>query len=179
MSAQSVVQTIDSEVKCLAELETSLENIQSCEEVLKKYLKILHPNHFLILSLKENLIDMYGWQLGNNNENEFVIAQSLERKIELCRDVLKLLDVIQPGLNRGRGMIIYEIYTSMGATLKKHWKTMPNRKEYVNEMKHFFDECVMILEWEDETSLEYYLGEMCRNIARDLQSLIAEGGAEE
>lgn len=170
VAVNSVVTTIESEITLLSELETSTENIRSCEDVMKKYLKILHSNHYLILSLRENLIDMYGWQLTNKTDNEFVIAECLERKIELCKEVLKVLDVIQPGLNRGRAMTIYEIFTSMGAILKRNWNSVPNRKEYIDEAKRYLNECLLVFEWEDEASLEFYLAQMCRKIAQDLQA---------
>lgn len=137
---------------------------------MKKYLKVLHPNHYLMLSLRENLIDMYGWQLTNKIDNEFVIAECLERKIELCKEVQKMLDVLQPGLNRGRAMTLYEIFTAMGAILKRNWNSVPNRNEYIAEARELLDECLLIFEWEDETSLEYYLAQMCRKIAQDLQA---------
>lgn len=170
VAVDSVVTTIESEIGVLQELETSTENIKSCEQVMQKYLKVLHPNHYLIVSIRENLIDMYGWQLTKKTDNEFLIAECLERKIELCRDVLKVIDVVQPGLNRGRATTLYEIYTSMGALLKRNWSSMPNRDEYISEMKRLLDDCLLVFEWEDESSLEYYLAQMCRKIAQDLQA---------
>lgn len=167
---QSVVNTIETEINELQQLETSIENIKSCENVLKKYSKILHPNHFLIINMKENLIDMYGWQLSNKIDNDFIAAECLERKIELCRDVLKVLDVIQPGLNRARAMVMYEIFTSMGAVLKKNWNSLPNRSEHIEQTKKLLDDLLKILQWEDESSLEQYLAEMCKKIAQDLQA---------
>lgn len=169
-AVQTVVTTIESEIKELQQLETSIENIKLCENVLKKYSKILHPNHFLMVNMKENLIDMYGWQLSNKIENDFVTAECLERKIELCRDVLKVLDVIQPGLNRARAMNMYEIFTSMGAVLKKNWNSLPNRSEHIEQTKKLLGDIVKIMEWEDESSLEYYLADICKKIAGDLQA---------
>lgn len=154
----------------MQELETSIENIKSCEGVLQKYSRILHPNHYLMISMKENLIDMYGWQLSNKIDNEFIAAECLERKITLCRDVLKILDVIQPGLNRARAMVMYEIFTSMGAVLKKNWNSLPNRSEHVEEARKLLGDIIKVFEWEDESSLEQYLADMCRKISDDLRA---------
>lgn len=169
-AVQTVITTIESEINQLQQLETSIENIKLCENVLKKYSKILHSNHFLIINMKENLIDMYGCQLSSKIDNDFITAECLERKIELCRDVLKVLDVIQPGLNRARAMIMYEIFTSMGAVLKKNWSSLPNRSQHIEQTKTLLGDILKIMQWEDESSLEQYLADICKKIAEDLQA---------
>lgn len=170
-AVESVVLTIESEINTLQELETSLENIRLCENVLTKYGKILHTNHYLMVTLKENLIDMYGWQLGNQIDNENVVIDCLNRKITLCREVLDVLNVIQPGLNRARAMLIYEMYTSLGALIKKNASSVPNRGQHIDEAKRLLNECLTIFEWEDETSLEHYLADICRKISDDLRAM--------
>lgn len=166
-----MITTIDGEISQLHELETSIENIKLCENVLTKYSKILHPNHHLLVSLKENLIDMYGWQLSNQIDNEVVIIECLDRKIALCREVLRVLDVIQPGLNRARAMLNYEIYTSIGAIIKKNSASVANRGQHIDEAKRLLNECLTVFEWEDETSLEFYLADICRKIADELRAM--------
>lgn len=166
-----VITTIDGEIKALQELETSIENIKSCENVLTKYSKILHPNHYLLITMKENLIDMYGSQLSNQTDNDNDVIRCLDRKLVLCREVLSVLNVIQPGLNRARGMLIYEIFTSIGAIIKKNPSSVFNRGQLIKECKQLMNECLTIFEWEDESSLEYYLADICRKIADDLRSI--------
>lgn len=167
----TVVTTIEGEINQLQEIETSIENIKLCENVLLKYSKILHPNHYLMVNLKENLIDMYGWQLSNQIDNDAVIIECLDRKVALCREVLNILNVIQPGLNRARAMLIYEIYTSIGAIIKKTSAAVANRSQHIEEAKKLLSECLTIFEWEDESSLEFYLADICRKIAGELQSM--------
>ena len=166
-----MVTTIEGEIGQLQELETSIENIKLCENVLTKYSKILHPNHHLLVSLKENLIDMYGWQLSNQIDNDATIIECLDRKIALCKEVLSVLNVIQPGLNRARAMLIYEIYTSIGAIIKKNSASVANRSQHIEEAKRLLSECLTIFEWEDESSLEFYLADICRKIADELRSM--------
>lgn len=131
----------------------------------------MHPNHHLLVNLKENLIDMYGWQLSNQIENDAVIIDCLDRKITLCREVLNVLNVIQPGLNRARAMLIYEIYTSIGAIIKKSSAAVANRSQHIEEAKELLKECLTIFEWEDESSLEFYLADICKKIADELRSM--------
>lgn len=114
---------------------------------------------------------MYGWQLSNQIDNDSVIIECLDRKITLCREVLNILNVIQPGLNRARAMLIYEIYTSIGAIIKKNSNMVANRNQHIAEAKQLLKECLTIFEWEDETSLEFYLANICRKIADELRSM--------
>ena len=95
----------------------------------------------------------------------------MDRKIKLCREVLNVLNVIQPGLNRARAMLIYEIYTSIGAIIKKNSASVANRGQHVDEAKRLLNECLTIFEWEDESSLQFYLASICRKIANELQSI--------
>lgn len=166
-----VITTIDNEITALQELETSIENIKLCENILTKYSKILHPNHYLMVNMKENLIDMYGWQLSNQIENDNEIIECLNRKIVLGRQVLDVLNVIHPGLNRARGMTLYEIFTSIGAVIKRNTASIFNRDQLIDESRKLLNECLTIFDWEDETSLEHYLADICRKIATDLQAL--------
>lgn len=168
---EEVITVIKDELTQLQELETSNENIKLCENVLTKYSKILHQNNHLLINLKENLIDMYGWQLSNQIDNDAVIIQCLDRKIALCREVVSVLNVIQPGLNRARAMLIYEIYTSIGGVIKKNSASVANRGQHIAEAKRLLNECLTIFEWEDESSLEFYLADICRKIANDLRSI--------
>lgn len=124
-----------------------------------------------MISLRENLIDMYGWQLSNQIDNDNLVVQWLDRKIALCREVLNVLNIIQPGLNRARAMLIYEIYTSLGAIIKKNSSSVPNRGQHIDEAKILLNEILTVFEWEDETSLERYLADICRKIADDLRAL--------
>lgn len=170
-AVNTVITTIENEITALQELETSTENIKLCENVLTKYNKILHPNQYLLVNMKENLIDMYGWQLSNQIENDNDVIECLDRKILLCREVLAVLNIIHPGLNRARAMSIYEIFTSIGAIIKRNSASIVNRDQLINESKQLVSECLTIFEWEDKTSLEFYLADICRKIATDLQSL--------
>lgn len=170
-AVDTVIATIETEIAALQELETSIETIKLCENVLAKYSKILHPNHYLLVNMKENLIDMYGWQLSNQIENDNEVIEWLNRKIVLCREVLSVLNVIHPGLNRARGMTLYEIFTSIGAVIKRNSASIVNRDQLIDESKCLLNECLTIFEWEDETSLERYLADICRKIAAELQAL--------
>jgi hypothetical protein len=76
--------------------------------VLKKHSgKTLHPNHFILLEIIKVLSQLYRVGLdgsegldGNGNQ---VSTEVLQRKRELCKQFLEVLDKIDPGLSRNRG----------------------------------------------------------------------------
>ncbi len=84
--------------KARQEIELTENNAVGCkvsklEKLLKKLGKTLHPNHYLCLEVVKSLIKSYG------GEEEV----GLKRKRELCLELLKILDAIEPGLTRWRG----------------------------------------------------------------------------
>lgn len=152
-------------MNALQNAEDTPEIIDICEQRLKKYEKMLHPNHFLTISLKECLIEKYGSMLSNQGE-EFNL-QHMDRKIQLCYDVLRVLDVLQPGLNRTRAMLLYEIYIAKMTLIKKNWDTLSDRDVELATATKLLQECLTVFEWEDDSSLEQYLARMCKQINAD------------
>jgi len=83
-----------------------LENIE-CNDVpayeafLKKYSKILGENHYLNLSAQHSLFQLYGKIDGYliNNLNE----EQLQRKVQICRNLLHHFSIVDPGLSKQRG----------------------------------------------------------------------------
>lgn len=65
---------------------------------------MFHPRHSILLSIKHTLAQLYGRVEGYTIDELPDIM--LERKLELCREVLSALDVISPGETRMRGNII-------------------------------------------------------------------------
>lgn len=132
----------------------------------------MHPNHFLLISLKDSLIEKYGWLLSNKVDE--INTNSIDRKVELCEDVLKVLDVIQPGMNRTRAMLLYEIYITKIALLKKNWDTLDDLNSEVAATTKLLQECLTVFEWEDESSLEQYLARICKQINAEFVALSTE-----
>lgn len=73
------------------------------ENFIHKYRNVLHPTHYLCLSSKHSLSQLYG-KVENYMIHEMP-EEELQRKIEICRDLMKVFDVIEPGLSRLRGMV--------------------------------------------------------------------------
>ena len=84
------------------ELRTiDINNIDELEQMLKKYREILHENHSICLEIKYGLSQLYG------KMSAYIINEMpnhlLERKRDICLNLLTVFDIIDPGLSRLRG----------------------------------------------------------------------------
>lgn len=87
------------------------DSIKDYEDYLKRYANVLHQNHYLILSAKHSLCQLMGRSDGFII-NELDLSQ-LQRKEEYCRDLLNVVNVLEPGASRLRGIICYEVTFSL------------------------------------------------------------------
>lgn len=90
--------------KEIESFETSPEKtVTKLESVLERCSgTVVHPQHYLMVSIMHSLSQFYGrakgWEMHQLTLNQ------LQRKEELCQSLLKVLDVIEPGLSRIRGI---------------------------------------------------------------------------
>lgn len=95
--------------KIFNELDTiDVNDIQRYEEFLVKYRNVLHKNHYLCISAKHSLCQLYGRSEGSLIQN--LNLEDLKKKEDYCRDVLHVIDHLEPGLSRLRGKPTRSIY---------------------------------------------------------------------
>ena len=82
--------------------------VEAHEAFLKKYSPILHSKHVFLIKVKYNLAKMYGRMEGY--EANSLTENQLLRKQELCEEVLSVYDIIIPGNNWMRGVMLYELH---------------------------------------------------------------------
>jgi len=97
----------------LERLEPNKDTPEQCdipahETFLHKFGPILHGQHVHIVMAKYALGKMYGRMCGW--EADKLTEDQLRRKLQLCTEVLKVLDVIMPGESRMRGVMLYEMH---------------------------------------------------------------------
>lgn len=122
------------------ELETLDPNcIKEYEEYLKRYANVLHQNHYLILSAKHSLCQLIGRSDGFII-NELDLTQ-LQRKEEYCRDLLNVVNVLEPGASRLRGIICYELHAPMMVKITREFE---NRTINSNQLRSRLKEVRLI-----------------------------------
>lgn len=92
--------------------------VDSFEKLIMNLSHLLHENHYQMFALKHTLIQLYGHQAGY--ELDKLSDALLTRKISLCRDLLDILDRIDPHtirLTLYTAVVLYELHL---ATLEEH-----------------------------------------------------------
>lgn len=78
-----------------------MNDINGFESILQKYRNVLHPTHYLCLGIKVSLSQLYG------KINGYLIQELDERMIirkrDICKEILNIFNVIEPGYTRIRG----------------------------------------------------------------------------
>lgn len=72
------------------------------EGFLKRHATLLHPNHYFFTDARHSLSQLYG------RDEKYLLPSltedQLERKITICRQLMDVINVVEPGLTRLRGI---------------------------------------------------------------------------
>lgn len=129
------------------------------EEFLIKYESILHPNNHHCLQVKHALIQCYGQTKGL--ELKELPYDMLERKVNLCNDLLQVSNLLEPGLTRLRGEILHDLYTTIVEKTKRDIsikkKQTEAEKARFAEVKKMLKENIEVLQSDHDTSYLMHL----------------------
>ncbi|KAH8374231.1 hypothetical protein KR200_004683 [Drosophila serrata] len=173
---QAMLQSLQSEVNTVQALDMGPKRLEEAERLLRKYKSLLHPMHYIATGLRQLLIEMYGRVQGY--EMVQLPDHQLERKAQLCREVLQVLNSFEPGLSRTRAMNLYEMHVPLVLLAKSGFianklKGGELRARLVDAID-LLKECVEILEFEDQSSQEGVLCGVAKQALKQL-SLSVEG----
>ncbi|XP_058446372.1 SET domain-containing protein SmydA-8 [Malaya genurostris] len=167
-------QVMQAELDELAYMEYGPERLENFERLFKKYRSVLHPLHFINTSIRHSLIELYGRIPGYEMHDLPDIL--LERKVELCQDILKVLNVFEPGKSRARAMILYELHAPLILLAQSAYRqgTLQgvSLKEKLIEAADILKECAEILEWEDSSTPEGILANVAKQAIVQLEQSI-------
>lgn len=114
------------------------------------------------MGLRQNLIEMYGRVAGYELQKLTDIL--LKHKIELCLQVLNVLDVVYPGKNRARAMLLYELHAPLVFRARNAYAAGilngDALKIKLQEAINLLNESTEILEWEDIATTEYAIAQI-------------------
>lgn len=156
---------------------------------------LLHPNHYLFTSARHSLSQLYGrderYLLGS------LSTEQLERKATICRELLTVVNVVEPGLTRLRGNVdgfytltrhsitvvvligvtLYEMHAPILLLARKRFEsgecTSQELKEKVEEVLSMLMEANRILSLEDPASSEGAMGSAAAQALDQIQRWIA------
>lgn len=153
-------------------LSTGAQRIELCEQLLGKYSPILHENHFILTSVRQQLIEMYGRVEGYTyNINNVAL---LDRKLAMCRHVMQMLDIFHPGLTRSRALLLYEMHVPLvlggRARLAANTILGSEYKDILLEAVRMLTCCASILQWEDVDSAEAAVNAVVSATLKQLQA---------
>ncbi|XP_012234310.1 uncharacterized protein [Linepithema humile] len=84
-------------------------DIKSIEGLLKRLSRSLHTNHFLMLSLKQKLLMLCRKEIISPNPQKKII----QKMLDTCKEVYNVLDIVEPGISRLKGIMLYEMHLPM------------------------------------------------------------------
>lgn len=120
-AVRKVLQIIQADIDAVEAISGAdgADAIEHREAVMRKYRSILHPRHAFHMILRHSLTQMYGRVEGYLLDDLPDVV--LEHKIDMCRFLLQVLDVIEPGYSRIRGMTLYELHAPLLFVAKTQW----------------------------------------------------------
>lgn len=103
------------------QVNNSGSHMEHIELIIDKYARVLHPNHYLLIEMKQKLAAIIR-HMGEVNGAFAVSVKLLKRKIELCKEIAPLLDILQPGISRLKGIALYEQFLPLVQLTKIYWR---------------------------------------------------------
>jgi len=176
-SCKSVVPAEDARniLKELQKETSSLNsnNLKDVTRVLNKFAKLLHTNHGVLTELKQFLISGLGRLPG------YAMAQLKEsdhkQKILLCQEVLEVLDIVDPGLTLGRGLMLFELHSTLVMLSNMEFEKNNNSSALLSrllEAETYLSESARILTVEPPNSPYGQLAANVKNSITDLSQYI-------
>lgn len=170
---QRAVAVIQSEIDVVDAIRPPLsqDRLQQCEQLFRKYRSVLHGQHYLMTSMRESLIQMYGRVTGYTLPELPDII--LKHKIDLCRKLMHILDVVHPGKTRARALLMYELHAPIVRCAQSaHCAgliTVDQWRQDMTEALQMAVICADILAAEDPSSAEWTIGELAAAAAAQIR----------
>lgn len=106
LAVASMLKLIDSVYHELDAIDGN--DVNGFEQFLRKYKNVFHANHYLCVCAKHSLFQLYGRAEGYLIHE--LTMEQLGKKEQHCRDLLAVVDRLDPGLSKLRGVIMYELH---------------------------------------------------------------------
>ncbi|KAL5287691.1 hypothetical protein ACFFRR_008536 [Megaselia abdita] len=154
-------------------LTESEGNLRLLETTLRRYSKVLHKNHHVLVELKQDISAILRNLINDPTFNPNV--ELLQRKAQLCGEILDVLKIVQPGISVMKGIALYEFALPTSDIGRMNFDsgkiTKDELKRILEKTQKDLKEAARMLSYEPLDSSE---GQLARNIAMDLKELQEE-----
>ncbi|XP_037024983.1 SET domain-containing protein SmydA-8 [Bradysia coprophila] len=163
VTGRSMLLLVDTVFKELDSINSN--DVLGFEEFLEKYRNVFHKNHYLCICAKHSLFQLYG------RSEKFMIHElsvdQLRTKENYCRDILDVVDLLEPGLSKLRGVIMYELHAPVMIQATRLFETgeIKNNelKKRLREVIRLLKDSEQILKMEPDGSNEYTMSVAARD----------------
>ncbi|CAG0881754.1 unnamed protein product [Darwinula stevensoni] len=156
------------------DVEHCRSDVKMLEARLVKYASSLGRNNWHLVGIELLLSQVYGRTAGYILEN--LSPELLARKEALCRHVLRVADVLEPGKSRLRGMLMYELQAALVMRVTRDFQdgivVAEPLLKCLKEARGYLQEAQDILTLEPEWTREGTIGRSCEASLQELQSWI-------
>lgn len=147
-------------------------DINQIEIFMRKYSMTLHKNHYIFLSAKHSLCQLYG-KIDGFLINELSIEQ-LKRKEAYCRDLLDVINILEPGSSRLRGVILYELHAPVMLQITRELQMgiikMADFKKRLRQVVQILQDSYDILQHEPTGSSENQMAVAAKSALSSIKS---------
>ncbi|XP_966391.2 SET domain-containing protein SmydA-8 [Tribolium castaneum] len=159
IAVRKVYEAVQTEIDAV-EMLSGPEGIEQREAIFRKYRSVFHPKNAYMTILRTSLSQLYGRAEGYTVED--LPDLLLERKVELCNQLLEVLDVVEPGHSRIRGVTLYELHAPLLILARNQYTSgMIDKEQFRKKMEEAVEilgKAVEILKIEVPNSNEGQLG---------------------
>ncbi|KAH8401492.1 hypothetical protein KR009_005858 [Drosophila setifemur] len=137
-------------------------DLQVYESLLTQYKSMLHPNHFLLLDIKQNIASILRAAVLMNSMEQ-PCKKLLARRVELCSDLLPVCRAVVPGLSKLYAIGLFEYLMALQELVDIQFAESDlDKKGYVAQLRiasQVAKEALDLLRYEPENSAEGYLSD--------------------
>ena len=128
-------------------------NVEEMKTLLSEYSSKLTSKHGLIVELKQHLAAALGRVDGYRYDQ--LSIEDIQLKINISYDILEVLDILEPGCSKSRGITLLDLAECKARLILQHPEIEESEtyKKLLNLEKEL-SEAYNILQYEDEEAIE-------------------------
>merc|ERR1719483_516170 len=147
--------------------DKEMESVKLLEEFLDSHKSMLHATHFLNIQAKLKLMFAFAKAVTNCE---------LERKVEVCSDVINMLDTIKLGYVEVRGFALYDLSMPSLVLLQGNFDmgtiSRDQFKDGLNTITKNLETSIEILEVEEKGTYRKLIADRATHILNNVRELI-------